>query len=248
MIILKTKDEIELMKRAGAKLSKVMKELRKHIKAGMSTKKIDDLAGNLIIDNSCEPAFKGYRGFPANICTSNNEEVVHGIPSSTAILKEGDILGLDLGLKLDGFFSDAAMTLEIGSVDPKTKKLLDVAKKSLYLGIKQAKLDNRVSDISWAIQSFVESQGFSVVRQFCGHGIGRDMHEDPEIPNYGQPGSGPVLKEGVVLAIEPMINMGTWEVDILDNGWTTVTKDRLPSAHFEHTVAVTKEGPVILTE
>ena len=248
MVILKSKDEIALMRQAGLKLSEIMKALKSQIKEGITTQRIDELAEEMIFDSKCTPAFKGYLGYPSVACTSINEEVVHGIPSSKRFLEDGDIISLDMGLKYEGFFADSAITIAIGNVEPKSKKLIDVARKALYLGIEKARPERRLSDVSCVIQNLAESNGFSVVRQFCGHGIGRDIHEDPEIPNYGRPGTGIVLKEGMVFAIEPMINMGTWEVEILSDGWTAVTKDRLPSAHFEHTVAVTEKGPLILTE
>lgn len=246
MISIKSEEDIEKIRKSGEILSKVMRNLREKIKAGMRTKDIDQLAGELISIESAIPAFKDYRGFPANICISINEEVVHGIPDERQ-LQEGDIVSLDLGINFNGYFSDAAVTLPIGKIDNHKRKLIEVTKKALYLGIKEAKENNYLSDISYAIQSYVESSGFSVVRQFVGHGIGFKMHEEPEIPNFGSAHQGPRLLAGMVLAIEPMVNMGTWEVNILDNGWTAVTKDGLASAHFEHTVAITKNGPQILT-
>jgi methionyl aminopeptidase len=191
-------------------------------------------------------AFKGYKGFPASVCTSVNEEIVHGIPSSRPLL-EGDILSLDMGINYEGYFSDVAVTVAIGAVDSRRKKLIEVTKEALSVGIKQARRNNRLTDISHAIQNFVERNGFSVVRQFVGHGIGKSLHEEPEIPNFGMPHRGPTLQDGMILAIEPMVNMGTWESEITENGWTAVTRDGLPSAHFEHTVAITADGPEILT-
>ncbi|MDO8662783.1 MAG: type I methionyl aminopeptidase [Candidatus Omnitrophota bacterium] len=246
MIPLKSEDELRMLKTSGAILAKVMRELEKYVAPGVSTREINALAEELVLANNALPAFKGYRGYPATLCTSINEEIVHGIPSDRR-LAEGDIVGIDLGVNYQGYFSDAAITIPIGNISPEVKKLIEVARDSLAAGIKEAKLGNRLFDISARIQRLVEESGFSVVRQFVGHGIGLSLHEDPEIPNFGQPHQGPLLKEGMVLAIEPMVNMGGWESEILDNGWTAVTQDRLPSAHFEHTVAITAKGPEILT-
>lgn len=223
-----------------------MHRLKKFIRAGISTIEIDRLAEKLIREENVISAFKDYNGFPANICTSVNEEVVHGIPGQK-MLKDGDIISLDAGINYKGYISDVAITLPVGRIDHKAQKLIEVTRNALSQGIKQARVNNHLSDISYAIQTYVESQGFSVVRQFVGHGIGYSLHEDPQIPNFGLPHQGEVLKKGMVFAIEPMVNMGTWECKILDNGWTAVTKDGLPSAHFEHTVAITEEGPKILT-
>ncbi len=223
-----------------------MHRLKKFIRAGISTIEIDRLAEKLIREENVISAFKDYNGFPANICTSVNEEVVHGIPGQK-MLKDGDIISLDAGINYKGYISDVAITLPVGRIDPKAEKLIEVTRNALAQGIKQARVNNHLSDISYAIQTYVESQGFSVVRQFVGHGIGYSLHEDPQIPNFGLPHQGEVLKKGMVFAIEPMVNMGTWECKILDNGWTAVTRDGLPSAHFEHTVAITEEGPKILT-
>jgi methionyl aminopeptidase len=247
MIPLRSEKEIQMLRSSGMILSKVMRELEENVKAGVSTRQIDALAEKLILAQGASPAFKGYRGFPATVCASINEEIVHGIPSER-ILKDGDIIGLDLGVNYKGYFSDAAVTLPIGKVPAKVKKLIDVARVALAEGIKEAKAGNHLSDISARIQKHVESNGFSIVRQFVGHGIGLNLHEEPEIPNFGQPNHGPLLKVGMCLAIEPMVNMGGWESEILENGWTAVTKDRLPSAHFEHTVAITAKGPEILTK
>jgi methionyl aminopeptidase len=248
MVRLKSKSEIELIGQAGKIVSKVIELLNKNIRPGVTTEELDLIAEDSISKFGGISAFKGYRGFPGNICTSINEEVVHGIPSSHQ-LKSGDIISLDAGVKLDGFFADAAITLPVDKINPQIEKLLQVTKSALYLGIKQARLGNRVSDISFAIQRFVESNGFSVVREFVGHGIGYQMHEEPQVPNFTTtPHSGPRLKEGMILAIEPMVNMGNYAVEILDNGWTAVTKDKMPSAHFEHTVAITENGPIILTK
>lgn len=246
MIPLKSEDELRMLKASGAILAKVMRELEKYVGPGVSTREINDLAEGLILAHNALPAFKGYRGYPAALCTSINEEIVHGIPSERRLI-EGDIIGIDLGVNYKGYFSDAAITLAIGKISPKVQRLIEVARDSLSEGIEEARVGNHLSDISARIQRQVEENGFSVVRQFVGHGIGLSLHEDPEVPNFGQPHQGPLLKEGMVLAIEPMVNMGGWESEILDNGWTAVTQDRLPSAHFEHTVAITARGPEILT-
>ncbi|MDD5238419.1 MAG: type I methionyl aminopeptidase [Candidatus Omnitrophica bacterium] len=247
MIPLKSKKDLEMMKKSGKILARVMKKIEKVIRPGVSTADIDHLAEELVLKEKARPAFKGYKGFPATVCTSINEEIVHGIPSTERKLKEGDILSLDLGVNYGGYFSDAAVTIAVGRIGPQLKKLIKVSKKALLLAIKSALVENNLSDISFSIQDYVEKHGFSVVRQFVGHGIGNELHEEPEIPNFGRPHQGPKLKSGMVLAIETMVNMGTWEAEILDNGWTAITKDRLPSAHFEHTIAVTDHGPKILT-
>lgn len=247
MIFIKSASEIEAMRKAGRVLAKIVDKLRSKIAIGISTEEIDCLAEELILEENALSAFKGYRGFPKSICASINEEVVHGIPSGRR-LRDGDLFKLDIGINLNGYFSDCAITVAVGSVNGRRRRLVEATKKALDLGIAQARADNHLMDISRAIQSYAESQGFSVVRDFVGHGIGRDMHEAPEIPNFGQPHTGALLKEGMILAIEPMVNMGGWEVRLSDNGWTAVTKDNLPSAHFEHTVAVTAGGPEILTK
>jgi methionyl aminopeptidase len=246
MIPVKSESDLESLRIAGKILARIMQRLKEFVKEDVNTEEIDSFAEMLISKEGVVSAFKGYKGFPANVCLSVNEEVVHGIPSDRK-LKKGDLLSLDVGINYSGYFSDAATTIPIGSVGPCEKKLIEVTRKSLMEGIKQAKVDNHLSDISYAIQNFVERYGFSVVREFVGHGIGKALHEEPQIPNFGQAHQGPVLKNGMVLAIEPMVNTGTWEVKISDNGWTAVTRDSLPSAHFEHTVVVTEAGPEILT-
>ncbi|MFA6357189.1 MAG: type I methionyl aminopeptidase [Candidatus Omnitrophota bacterium] len=246
MIPLKSPKDLEMLSRSGRILASVMRQVEAIICPGITTLDIDRLSEELIIKNNALPAFKNYKGYPATACVSVNEEVVHGIPSPRVILG-GDIVSIDLGVNYQGYFSDMAVTLPVGKVDQKATKLMEVTKQSLSLGIKQAVAGNNLTDISHSIQSFVEAEGFSVVRQFVGHGIGAVLHEEPEIPNFGKPGRGPVLKSGMVLAIEPMINMGSWECYILDNGWTAVTSDSSLSAHFEHTVAITDKGPVVLT-
>ena len=246
MITLKSPQEIELMKSAGQILKIVIQELKAFVAPEKTTQEIDDYAARLIAQENAIAAFKGYRGFPANICISVNEEVVHGIPSQKKI-KWGDIVSLDVGIAYKGYFVDSAITIAVGRIKPIIKKLIKVAKESLWKGIKQAQPGKRIGDISNSIQKHVEANGFSIVRQFVGHGIGSNLQEEPEVPNFGKPHEGLVLKPGMVLAIEPMVNMGSWEVEILDNDWTAVTKDKLPSAHFEHTVAIYENGPEVLT-
>lgn len=246
MIPLKSEKDLKMLKKSGKILARVMKKVERYVRPGVSTFEIDSLAEELVLKEKALPAFKGYKGFPATLCVSINEEIVHGIPGSRR-LKEGDIISLDLGVNFQGYFCDAAITLGVGKINPGLQKLIEVAKTALSIGITSARIENHLSDISFGIQDYVEKHGFSVVRQFVGHGIGSKLHEEPEIPNFGRPHQGPVLKKGMVFAIEPMVNMGTWEAEILDNGWTAVTKDRLPSAHFEHTVAITERGPEILT-
>jgi methionyl aminopeptidase len=247
MIPLKSKKDLEMMRRSGEILARITRKIKESVSVGVSTFEIDQLAEELIKKANASPAFKGYKGFPATICTSINEQVVHGIPGERK-LKEGDIISLDLGLNYQGYFSDIAVTLAVGKVNAKAQKLIETTKNALFEGIKQARIDNHLSDISSAIQNCVEKNGFSVVRQFVGHGIGKSLHEEPEIPNFGRPNRGTLLKAGMVLAIEPMVNLGTWECEVLDDGWTAVTKDGFLSAHFEHTVAVTDNGPEILTQ
>lgn len=246
MIPLKSKKDLEAIRDSSRILAKIMQKLQQEIRPGISTQEIDNLATRLMRQEKVKSAFKGYRGFPANICISVNEEIVHGIPGPR-IIKEGDIVSLDLGINYAGYFSDMAVTVPVGRINASLKKLIEVTRTALAKGIKEAREDNSLSDISYAVQDYVEKNGFSVVRQFVGHGIGTSLHEEPEIPNFGKPHQGPALKPGMVLAIEPMVNMGTWEAQILDNGWTAVTKDNLASAHFEHTVAITEKGPQILT-
>lgn len=247
MIPLKSEKDLELLRISGNILGSVIKQVRNCVKVGLTTLDIDNLAENLIREKKAVPAFKGYKGFPATACISINEEIVHGIPDSRRI-KDGDIVSIDLGLNFEGYFSDAAFTVCVGKVGPREKKLVKVAKEALMQGIKFAQPGNHLSDISAAIQKHVEANGFSVVRQFVGHGIGKNLHEEPEIPNFGVRHQGPVLRSGMVLAIEPMVNIGTWESKILENGWTAVTADGSASAHFEHTIALTDKGPEILTQ
>jgi len=235
------------MAEASRIVAEVLEEIRKSVSPGVTTKDLDGMAESYILSRKAKPAFKGYRGYPASVCTSINEQVVHGIPSPSK-LKEGDILSLDIGVQYKGFYGDAAVTLPVGEISDQAKKLLSVTESALDAGIKKAVIGNRLSDISSVIQGCVESEGFSVVRNFVGHGIGRGLHEEPQIPNFGKPGEGPRLLEGMTLAIEPMVNAGGWEVVIESDGWTAVTKDRSLSAHFEHTIAITKNGQNILTK
>jgi methionyl aminopeptidase len=247
MIELKTPKEIDIMRRAGAVVAELLALLKSKIAPGIKTKDLDAMAAEFIHKRGAHPAFLGYHGFPATICVSINEEVVHGIPSNRQI-KSGDIVSIDAGAKLDGFFGDAAFTVGVGDVSQTAKRLIEATSQALDKAIAASVITNRLSDISYAVQEAAESKGFSVVRDFVGHGIGRIMHEDPPIPNYGLPGRGPKLKSGMVLAIEPMINEGTWEVEVLSDGWTAVTKDRKLSAHFEHTLAITDNGAEVLTK
>lgn len=244
---MKSPEEIEKITQSCLVVAKALDSLKDMVTPGVTTMELEHFADEYIRSNNAMPAFKGYRGYPASICTSINNEVIHGIPSNR-VLEEGDIIGIDLGVYKDGFYGDAACTFGVGKITPDAEKLLRVTEESLYLGIEHAQKNNRVSDISYAIQKHVESYGFSVVRAFVGHGIGRDLHEDPQVPNFGLPGRGPRLKSGITLAIEPMVNAGRHEVVVLDDGWTAVTMDGTLSAHFEHTILVTEDKPRILTK
>jgi methionine aminopeptidase, type I len=246
MIKLKNASQIERMRKAGRVVAETLELMREHAKPGVTTLDLDRIAEKYIRAQGAIPTFKGYNGFPASLCTSVNEQVVHGIPSLRC-LESGDIISIDCGATLDGYVGDAAVTLPIGDVDEDILKLLRVTEESLMMGIAQVKVGNRLYDISHAVQTHVEANGFSVVRDYVGHGIGSAMHEDPQIPNFGKPGRGPRLEVGMALAIEPMVNMGTYEVKTLKDHWTVVTKDNRPSAHFEHTVAITENGLEILT-
>jgi len=246
MIVLKTEREISYMRDAGQIVGKTFLELKKAIVPGITTLELDRIAEQYIRRSGAIPAFKGYGGFPANICTSINEQVVHGIPGSRH-LKDGDIISLDVGTKLNRYYGDAAITVPVGAVDDDLLKLLSVTEQAMNKGLEKAVAGNRLSDISHAVQLHAESFGYGVVRDYVGHGIGQRMHEDPQIPNYGPPGRGPLLKNGMTLAIEPMINLGSPDVDVLTDDWTVVTADGKISAHFEHTVAVTDGEPLILT-
>ncbi len=248
MITLKSERELDYLRAASRLVAEVLEELRKIIISapGITTKELDSLAESLILKRGAKPAFKGYRGFPSSLCTSVNEQVVHGIPGPYK-LQSGDIISLDLGVKLNGYYGDAAITVGIGKVSNEVNRLLQVTEEALYKGIKQAKVKNRLFDISHAIQSHAEKSGFSVVRDLVGHGIGRALHEEPSIPNFGKPHLGPKLKRGMTFAIEPMVNMGKFEVETTKDNWTVVTKDGKPSAHFEHTIAIRGNKPEILT-
>jgi methionyl aminopeptidase len=247
VIELKSGRELELMRRAGHILADVVDALRTVVRPGVSTLELDEEVETFIRTRGATPAFKGYRGFPATVCVSLNEEVVHGIPSPHRRLKEGDIVGLDLGCIVEGYYADRAFTLPVGDIPPRVQALLDVTRQSLELAVEHCRAGRRLSDISHAVQRHVEDGGFAVVRAFVGHGIGRALHEDPQIPNFGDPGRGPVLRPGMVLAVEPMVTMGSWEVKILDDGWTAVTRDGSLAAHFEHTIAITEGDPEVLT-
>lgn len=246
-IMLKTEHEIDKMRRSGEILRQIHDHIRPLVVAGASTMDLEIAANQKIDSFGAKAAFKGYHGFPAALCTSLNEQVVHGMPNVKTILKDGDILSIDCGVVVDGFYSDAAVTYAIGTPSAKVRKLLEVTEASLYAAIEKAVPGGRLFDISSAVQEMCEAQGFGVVREFVGHGIGKTMHEDPQVPNYGNAGKGPRLKAGMVLAIEPMINAGKPEVKVLKDGWTAVTVDGSYSAHFEHTVAITRNGPEILT-
>jgi methionyl aminopeptidase len=246
VIVCKSPAEIERMREANALVADVLAQLAGTVKPGVTTQDLDVLAERLVRAAGAEPAFKGYRGYPATLCASVNEQVVHGIPSLRKLV-EGDIISLDMGVKLNGFYGDSAVTVPVGGVSEDAQRLLRVTQEALDRGIGQVRVGGRISDIGHAIQQHVESHGFSVVREFVGHGIGASLHEEPQIANYGEPGRGPRMAEGMVLAIEPMVNIGRPNVRVLSDGWTAVTRDNSLSAHFEHTVAVTKEGPVILT-
>jgi methionyl aminopeptidase len=247
MIYYKSDREITLMREGGRILADVVGRLRALARSGTSTLEIDEAVEAFIRKRGALPAFKGYRGFPATVCISINDEVVHGIPSPRRRLKEGDIVGFDLGCIVEGYYADCAVTLPIGEIPSAVRKLLDVTRESLELAIRECRPDRRLSDVSHAVQRHVEAHGFGVVRAFVGHGIGRALHEEPQVPNFGEPGRGPRLRPGMVLAIEPMVTMGSYEVRVLDDGWTAVTTDGSLAAHFEHTIAVTESGPDVLT-
>ncbi|UNC90956.1 type I methionyl aminopeptidase [Candidatus Contubernalis alkaliaceticus] len=247
MITLKSDHEIELMREAGRIVALTHKILAQAVVPGITTAELDFIAEKNIRAHGGEPAFKGYNGFPASICTSINEQVVHGIPSIRK-LKSGEIISIDVGVCYKGYYGDAAVTLPVGEINDSAAELLEVTRGSLYNALQFARIGNRLSDISHGVQTFAEDRGYHVVRNYVGHGIGTSMHEEPEIPNFGRPGRGPKLQKGMVLAIEPMINIGTWEVETLEDNWTVVTKDTSLSAHFEHTVAIGEEGIEILTE
>jgi methionyl aminopeptidase len=246
MIIRKSKLEIERMRAAGQIVARVLKRLSEMVEPGLMTLELDREAERMIVEAGAHPTFKGYHGYPRSICASINDEVVHGIPGKRK-LREGDIIGIDCGATYMGYVGDAAVTLPVGEVSEPVKELLDATEKSLYRAIEKCRIGNRLGDVCYAVQSCVEPLGYSIVKNYCGHGVGRAMHEEPQVPNYGKPGTGPVLREGLVIAIEPMINLGHEDVKVLSDGWTVITMDGQPSAHFEHTVAITGEGPQILT-
>ena len=246
MILLKSKEEIEILRKASRIVAQILMELAESICPGTTTEELDRMAEEKIHKRGASPAFKGYRGYPRTLCASVNEGVIHGIPDHRKI-REGDIVSLDLGVFYKGYYGDSALTVAVGEVEPLTRHLLRVTEESLWNGIEKGRKGNRLGDISHAVQSHVEKNGFSVVRNFVGHGIGKDLHEAPEIPNFGSPHEGPRLREGMVLCIEPMVNRGGHEVEVLEDGWTTVTKDRSPSAHFEHTIVITEGEPEVLT-
>ncbi len=246
MIKLKSKREISLMREAGKIVASVLAELEKVIKAGITTAMLDKIAEKEIRRHKAEPAFLGYHNFPASICTSVNEQVVHGIPGLRR-LEEGDIISIDVGVRLKGYYGDAAATFPVGVIDQKARKLIDVTRTSLQKAVEAMRSGARLSDLSHAVQTYVEEHSLAVVRNYVGHGIGEEMHEEPQVPNFGLPGRGPVLQPGIVLAIEPMVNIGTWEVQVLEDQWTVVTADGSLSAHFEHTVALGENGPEVLT-
>lgn len=246
MVILKSPGEIEKIRQSNVIVAEILEILRQKVEPGADTLTLDKISEELTLARDAKPAFKGYRGYPYSLCTSVNQQVVHGFPSRRP-LKEGDILSMDFGVFYNGYYGDAAITVPVGKVSEVARGLMETTKKALFLGIEQAAPGKRLSDISHAIQSHVEAAGFSVVRKFVGHGIGKALHEDPQIPNYGQPGMGIRLKPGMVIAIEPMVNVGSYEVKTLEDGWTTVTRDGSLSAHFEHTVAITEDGTVVLS-
>jgi methionyl aminopeptidase len=246
-IVIKTAKEVEKMRRAGEIVREVLEAVRAMVKPGVTTLELESVAEKLIEERGAKPAFKGYHGFPCVLCTSLNDQVVHGIPSAKTVLREGDILSVDCGAVIDGYYGDSAITIPVGKVAPTTQRLLDVTQKSLQRAIETVRPGAMLGDVGAAVQEMVEAEGFSVVKEFVGHGIGTRMHEDPQIPNFGQRGRGVRLREGMVLAIEPMVNAGGDAVRVLKDGWTAVTEDGSLSAHFEHTVAVTKDGAAILT-
>ena len=251
MILIKSKKEIDYISQSCKIVAETLQLVKKYVKAGVTTKELDQIAEDYILSNNATAAFKGYSqggaaGFPAAICASVDDEIVHGIPGNR-ILKNGEIISIDVGVQKNGYFGDAALTIPVGDISEVKKRLMEVTEKSLYLGIDEAICENKVHDISEAVQEYVESNGFSVVRELCGHGVGKFLHEDPSIPNYGKKGTGAKLKNGMTIAIEPMVNAGSYYVKTASDGWTVLTSDGLPSAHFEHTVLILNEKPEILT-
>ena len=247
MIVCRSAAELERMREAGRLVGEVLTELSAAVAPGVTTGDLDAMAEKRIRQAGATPAFKGYHGYPATICASVNDEVIHGIPSQRRILKDGDILSLDMGVVLDGYYGDSAITVPVGAISESAQRLLKVTEEALELAIEKVRLGNRLGDVSATVQQFAENNGYSVVREFVGHGIGKSMHEEPQVPNFGQPGHGPLLKEGMVFAIEPMVNAGGPAVRVLADNWTAVTVDGQLSAHFEHMVAVTHNGPDVLT-
>ena len=245
-ITIKSRQELAAMRRAGCIVGAVLELLKRSVEPRITTKELDNIAYKEITGHGATPTFKRYRGFPASICTSINEEIVHGIPSKRA-LKEGDIIKIDIGATIDGFIGDAAISVGVGQISREAIDLIETTRRSLEEGIQAAQPGNRIGDIGAAIQQYSEAQGYGVVQEFVGHGVGRYLHEDPQVPNYGQPGRGPLLRPGMCIAIEPMLNVGGWRTQILDDHWTVVTADGSLSAHFEHTIAITEDGPEILT-
>ena len=246
MILLKSPQELAKMEVANRIVAEILVGVKERVQPGIETRELDELAEEMCRQHKVAPAFKGYRGYPRSICVSVNEEIVHGIPGARR-LKVGDLVSLDFGVKYQGYYGDAAVTVAVGEVDSRARKLMETTETALYAGISQAEVGRHLTDISHAVQGVVEGAKFGVIREFVGHGIGRSLHEDPQIPNFGPPGRGPLLQAGMTLAIEPMTSMGAWQVRILEDGWTAVTQDGSYAAHFEHTVAVTENGPLILS-
>jgi methionyl aminopeptidase len=246
--ILKTPKEIEILRKANAIVMEILYRIKEEVRPGKSTYEFEEMALSLCEKKGVKPAFKGYRGYPYALCISVNEEIVHGMPRKDKVLKEGDIVSFDFGVIYDGYFGDAALTVGVGRVSELAERLMRVTESALYLAIEKARIGNKIGDISFTVQRTVEKENFNVIRDFVGHGVGRSLHEPPEIPNYGKAGRGPKIEAGMVLAIEPMVSAGSWEVKILEDGWTAVTRDGSLSAHFEHSIAVTPSGPIILSQ
>ena len=252
MILIKSSREIDLIRESCKIVAETLQLVKRNVRVGVTTQELDKIAEDYILSNNARPAFKGYSqagsfDYPGSICSSIDDEVVHGIPGSRA-LKEGELLSIDVGVEKNGYYGDAALSVAVGNISPEKQKLMDITERSLYLGIEQAVEKNRLGEISYAIQFYCESHGYSVVRDLCGHGVGKYLHEEPQIPNYGRKSNGPILKNGMTLAIEPMINMGSYKVFVADDGWTVLTLDGKPSAHFEHTIAIIEGKPEILTK
>jgi methionyl aminopeptidase len=248
MIIIKSEEEIQGIRESSLILSEVLNIVKDKVAAGVTAKELDELAKKEILERKAEPSFLGYGGYPYALCVSVNEEVVHALPLASKIFKKGDVVSLDLGVNFKGFFSDMALTVGVGEIEPRHQKLIEATRESLYLGIKEAKVGKRIGDIGAVIEAYAQKNGFSVVKSLVGHGVGKAVHEDPPIPNFGKKGNGPVLKEGMVIAIEPMLNLGVSEVELAADNWAYITRDREVSAHFEHTIAILKDGPEILTK